>query len=210
QAYSPDGQRLLGGSQDGRILVWDGVSGSKIGVLGNQNGAVFHLVFSPDGRYLASAAQTEQVKVWDGTRLDLLQTNGLEIATAVGDLTDNLAFSTDGNHLVAATGDQVATVWDIKNRTNILTLHSDSIHGFRAVAFSPDGQWIASGGSDCKVKLWDACTGALLHTFRGHKGEVMRLRFLTQPEGMRLISGSWDGTIKFWDLHAAENAQARR
>ncbi|HTL18752.1 MAG TPA: serine/threonine-protein kinase, partial [Patescibacteria group bacterium] len=47
QAYSPDGQRLLGGSQDGRILVWDGVSGSKIGVLGNQNGAVFHLVFSP-------------------------------------------------------------------------------------------------------------------------------------------------------------------
>ena len=210
QAYSPDGRHLLGGTQDGRILVWDAVNGKKIGVLGNQNGAVFHLVFSPDGRYLVSAAQTGQVRIWDGTRLDGPQTTPIDLVTAVGDITDTLAFSPDSHSLVVAAGDQVATVWDVGNRTNILTLRSESVHGFLSVAFSPDGRWIASGGTDCKVKLWDARTGALLHTFRGHKAEVMRLRFLDRPEGMRLISGGWDGLIKFWDLHAVGVEQAQR
>jgi WD40 repeat protein len=207
QAYSPDGRRLVGGTQDGRILVWDAASGSRISALGTNNGAVFSLIFSADGRYLASASQTEKVRVWDGTRLDAPQAEPIELTTGVGDITDTLAFSTESNRLVVATGEQLATVWDLAKRTNILTLRSESVHGFRAVAFSPNGRWIASGGTDCKVKLWDAMSGTLLHTFRGHKGRIMRLRFLTHPEGMRLVSGGWDGMIRFWDLTPFEFAE---
>jgi WD40 repeat protein len=204
--YSLDGRRLLGGAQDGEILVWDAATGHRICQLGKHDGTVFNLLLSPNGHYLASAASTEQVKLWDGTRLDAAQTNFFEIATVVGEISDTLAFSPDSRRLVVATDDQLATVWEIENRTNVLSLRSESVHGFRAVAFSTDGRWIASGGTDCKVKLWDARTGELLHTFRGHKGEVLRVRFFTLPEGPRLISGSRDGTIKYWDLQPFQAA----
>jgi WD40 repeat protein len=199
-SYSPDGRRLVGGGASGDILVWDGVTGKTNAILGQMSGAVLHVVFSPDGRYLASAAQTGQVRVWDGTRLDTLQTNAIEIAPVVDEISDTLAFSPDSRRLVVATDDQVAAVWDVDHGTSVFSLRSDSIHGFRAVAFSPNGRWIASGGTDCKVKLWDARTGDLLHTFRGHKGEVLTITFLTLPDGARLISGSRDGTVKYWDL----------
>lgn len=199
-SYSPDGRHLVGGAADGNILVWDAATGKTNAILGQHSGAVFHLVFSPDGRFLASATQTEQVRVWDGTRLDVLQTNPVDLGTVVGEISDTLAFSPDSHRLAVATDDRVATVWDVEHRSNVLSLSSDSIHGFRAIAFSPEGRWIASGGTDCKVKLWDARTGDLLHTFRGHKGEVLTVTFLPLPEGPRLISGSRDGTIKYWDL----------
>lgn len=211
QCYSPDGRHLVGGTQDGRILVWDGLTGQTNSVLGQHNGAVFALVFSPDGRHLASASHTEQVKFWDATRLALLQSNPVELATtAVGEISGTLAFSDNSQRLVVATDDQLATVWDTHRGTMLLPVRSDSVHGFRAVAFSPDGRWIASGGTDCRVKVWDAETGVLLHTFRGHKGEVLRVGFLQTPDGLRLISGSRDCTIKVWNLVVVQDRDPRR
>jgi WD40 repeat protein len=67
------------------------------------------------------------------------------------------------------------------------------------VAFSQNGQWVASGGEDNTVKLWDAeAGGEPLHTFRGHGSVVSRVAF--SPDGRRLASASFDKTVKVWDL----------
>ena len=68
------------------------------------------------------------------------------------------------------------------------------------MAFSPDddGRWVASGGEDSTVKIWDSRTGELVRTFRGHTGLVSSLAF--SPDGKRLYSGSRDTTVKVWDL----------
>ena len=67
-----------------------------------------------------------------------------------------------------------------------------------AVAFSPDGKTLASGGDDTSVKLWDVQTGKEKQTLSGHKYKVATLAF--SPDGKSLASGSEDYTVKIWDL----------
>ncbi|EED14601.1 G-protein beta WD- 40 repeats containing protein, putative [Talaromyces stipitatus ATCC 10500] len=65
------------------------------------------------------------------------------------------------------------------------------------VAFSPDGNQIASGSDDNTIKLWDATTGDLQETLTGHLGRVLTVDF--SPDGKQIASGSDDDTIKLWD-----------
>jgi hypothetical protein len=65
------------------------------------------------------------------------------------------------------------------------------------VAFSPDGQRLASASWDRTVKLWDAAAGRETLTLTGHTDPVSSVAF--SPDGQRLASASWDGTVKLWD-----------
>ncbi|MTJ13271.1 hypothetical protein FJR11_11860 [Anabaena sp. UHCC 0187] len=73
--------------------------------------------------------------------------------------------------------------------------HSDRV---TSVAFSPDGQTLASGSDDKTIKLWNVPTGSLLQTLTGHLNWVMSVAF--SPDGRTLASGSNDKTIKLWNV----------
>ncbi|KAL8396650.1 hypothetical protein RB594_003638 [Gaeumannomyces avenae] len=66
-----------------------------------------------------------------------------------------------------------------------------------SVAFSADGQKLASASDDRTVKLWDAATGACVTTFRGHSDSVNSVAF--SADGQKLASASYDNTVKLWD-----------
>ncbi|MBN3880907.1 MULTISPECIES: hypothetical protein [unclassified Nostoc] len=83
----------------------------------------------------------------------------------------------------------------IGNLLQTLTGHSSGVF---SVAFSPDGQTLASGSSDNTIKLWDVRKGNLLQTLTGHSNSVHSVAF--SPDGQTLASGSSDNTIKLWDV----------
>ena len=70
--------------------------------------------------------------------------------------------------------------------------------GAWGLAFSPDGKYVASGGNDFTVKIWDATTCQLIHSLTGHSNVIADLAF--SPDGKRLASTSTDNTVRVWDV----------
>ena len=75
-------------------------------------------------------------------------------------------------------------------------------HGIWAVAFSPDGLTLASGGADRLVRIWDIETGRLLRSLRGHTNDIRAIVFT--PDGLTLATGSEDRTIRLWNGQTGE------
>ena len=82
---------------------------------------------------------------------------------------------------------------------NTLTVHTGAVF---SIAFSPNGQYFASGSGDKTIKLWDASSGELLHTFYGHAKEVAAVAFT--PDSKTLVSGGRDHLIKVWDVNSKQ------
>ena len=80
--------------------------------------------------------------------------------------------------------------------------HTDRV---RSVAFSPDGNKIASGSWDDTIRLWDTNTGEQLQTLTGHTDDVNSVAF--SPDGNTIASASDDYTIRLWNAHTGEQLQ---
>jgi WD40 repeat protein len=66
----------------------------------------------------------------------------------------------------------------------------------RLVAWSPDGQRIASGSLDNTVQVWNASDGSRVFTYKGHSDDVLSVAW--SPDGQRIASGSSDKTVQVW------------
>ncbi|MBX5449408.1 WD40 repeat domain-containing serine/threonine protein kinase [Thermogemmatispora sp.] len=75
-------------------------------------------------------------------------------------------------------------------------------NGIYAVAWSPDGQLIASSGADGSVQIWEALSGRLLQLCQGHRGPIYGLAW--SPDGQCLASAGRDGTVRLWSLSSGK------
>ncbi|MDE0021100.1 MAG: Ig-like domain-containing protein [Candidatus Poribacteria bacterium] len=191
-AYSPDGQKIAGGSDDGTIRIWDVSDGSLIRTLRGHTDGVESVAYSPDGTRIVSGGDDNAVRIWNADTGALLQT--LREHT---DEVPSVAYSPDGQKVASASSDRTIRIWDVNAGSRIRTLqrHTD---GVESVAYSSDGTRIVSGGDDNTVRIWNADTGALLRTLRRHTDEVYSVAY--SPDGRNVASGSDDGTIRIWDV----------
>jgi len=192
-SFSPDGKWIASGSADGTVCLWDAATGEPCATLPHPGG-VWSLDYSPDGRWLASANGTEnRVRIWDTSTALLLK----EIAVP-GESLLYVIVGPDGKR-VAATSSHVEDRTLRWNVCDVATGESLFSAVGWALAYSPDGRWLAALDADDRtVLLLDAKTHSTVARFRGHEQDVFKLAF--SPDSRRLASCSADRTVRLWEV----------
>jgi WD40 repeat protein len=200
--FSPDGKRVVTGSDDKTTRVWD-LSGATPAatVLEGHEGKITSVGFSPDGKRVVTGSDDKTARVWDlsGATPAATVLEGHE-----GKIT-SAAFSPDGKRVVTGSDEKTARVWDLSGATpsaRVLEGHEGEI---TSAAFSPDGRRVVTGSVDKTARLWDLSGVTPVATvLEGHRRAVESVAF--SPDGERLVTGSDDFTARVWDLSEATPA----
>jgi WD40 repeat protein/serine/threonine protein kinase len=210
--FSPDGQRIVSAGDDRTVRAWETATGKEVLRIrgtgsGTFSGPAFAL--SPDGKTVAAVVSGTRVTLWGVS-------TGKESRSfrSQMDVCSAVAFSPDGKRLAAAglnlafegrprpnkPGGEVE-VWEVGTGKRLFSFpgHTGPVV---AVAFSPAGGLVASGGRDWTVRVWSADSGKGLRVFRGHRSIIRAVAF--SPDGRRVASSSADGVIKVWEAETGQ------
>jgi WD40 repeat protein len=209
--HLPGGQRIITCSWDGSLRVWNVKSRKQIGDdWRDGDSAVWSIALSPDGKKVVSGSSDGTARLWD---IDTCKVTKKWTGHTGGVM--SVCWNRDGRRVLSGSLDGTARQWDVQSGETIpepieIILASIKTGHYQvwAVVYSPDTTLIATAGRDgpytpnpmeSSVKIWDAKTGKLVASLKGHADAVQCLAWT--KDGKTLISGSSDHSesIRIWD-----------
>jgi WD40 repeat protein len=198
--WSPDGSLLAAATSEGVEIfqVREGKRSRTIKVHGPLLDGPGMLTWSPDSSLLATREEAQRISLWDVKSGRLVS----EIPSRPDEISDHdeVSFDPDG-YLFAEAGAPVR-LWNVRSGRIVRTLDGNEVAA-TALAFSPDGGLLATGGEDGRVRLWRVNDGELLktysmHRYRGYPSSVDVIEF--SPDGRRIVSYSSKEAVRIWPV----------
>ncbi|EIM89586.1 WD40 repeat-like protein [Stereum hirsutum FP-91666 SS1] len=199
-AFSPDGTKIVSGSIEHTLRMWDVESGEEVSKpFEGHTDSICSVAFSPDGTKIVSGSTDRTIRVWDVE-------SGKEVSKPFEGHIDNVwsvAFSPDGTKIVSGSSDRTIRMWDVESGEEVSKPFKGHTESVSSVAFSPDGTKIVSGSFDQTIRMWDVENGEeVLKPFKGHTDSICSVAF--SPDGTKIVSGSYDHTIRVWDVESGK------
>ncbi|KAK2718041.1 guanine nucleotide-binding protein subunit beta-2-like [Artemia franciscana] len=188
-----DDKKIITGSGDTRLTVWDLESGKKLQEINCAHaGDVCSMSMSSDQNTLVTGSVDRTMKVWDMRDMTCQQ-------TFFGHESDvnSVCMHPSGFAFCSASEDKTARLFDIRADQQIgLYRPPTSNSGFTSSGLSRSGRYLFAGSDDSTVHVWDIAKAQHVGNMQGHENRITSLS--VSENGMAVATGSWDNYVKIW------------
>jgi len=207
--WSEDNINVVSASQDGKLIIWNAIQGSKFDLIHLRSSWVMTCAYSPGpGKFVACGGLDNICSVY---RLSNgLASNGpghskagthAELAQHEGYL--SCCRFVDENEIITSSGDTTCILWDIETNREKQSFHGHD-GDVMSVSVTEDGRQFVSGSCDSFSKLWDVrqngANGACVKTFKGHTSDINCVQYF--PDYRSFGTASDDASCRLFDLRS--------
>lgn len=187
--WSRDGKKILAGSNDGVVYVWDATTGKAfLKLIGHQD-AVTWVIWSQDERKILSLSADKTVRIWDAA-------SGQQLARLEGhtESIENVLWNQDESKVLTSGFDGTARIWDSTTGKELFKLsHAKRVN---QATWNADGSKVLTSSDDSIAYVWDAASGQKLIQFEGLAA--------WSADGSKILTYGIDRSVRLWDTNTGK------
>lgn len=216
QWSSSDPYLLVSAAQDGKLIVWNAMTNTKLHCIGLKSTWVMTCAFSKSGKRVACGGLDNICSIYnlDSSSSSQPQKADVELLAHEGYISC-CRFVDDDNKILSASGDQSCILWDINKKTSECVFQGHNLDVMSVSVMEGNPNFFVSGSVDATARLWDIRLkppNCNVRTFRGHLCDINAVSFFPQfDNGVNLpaafATASDDSTCKMFDIRAVSQIQ---
>ncbi|KAG6493897.1 hypothetical protein ZIOFF_048900 [Zingiber officinale] len=211
--WTPERNRIVSASQDGRLIVWNALTSQKTHAIKLQCPWVVTCAFAPNGLSVACGGFDSACSIFNlNSHVERDSIPVSRVLTGHKGYVYSCQYVPDQEtRLITSSGDQTCVLWDVTTGQRISVFGGEFPSGHTASVLSvsinsSNSNMFVSGSCDATARLWDArIASRAVRTYHGHQGDVNTVKFF--PDGQRFGTGSNDSTCRLYDMRTGHQLQ---